>query len=660
MAFSFLKEDNLSQKFSAAKTYTESLNEPFPEFDRIARNVPRKDKDPRYPSTTDGTTAAVIRKLGKRIVQQLPTGSIETDSDDDWLPIVAGFVYREKILPYANLDYDLIQKCWQVIERGATFGSTATYTPFVSHDGYFCPDLVLPYWGDVFLQPGKKSGYDSDYVFLRSWWQADDIDNLIEGEKKRAADAKKRGEKYESTWDVDALKKAKDMSQTKDTKALTPHEEERATKAEGIPVITGFQKGTGATFYTFLLGGVEDEVLIIRRKKNKDPRGKMPVDFYYHDTDGANPLGRGVVELVGGLQNLIDSDMQMYQFNRALMLAPPLLKKGQFSKKKIVYDPNAIIDLGTDPGASIEPLKVDTSAVVNYPDLYGLQKSQLLNLVSSPDTSISSEIGNPGFGKTPTAINAQQATMSVDDNFVRKMFEAWFENWSETAINLYFAERSGVEEMQLDDETAKELRKLVDEGKLPPTFISEDDKIMIDFDTATPALKFRVDASTSKMKDDKNQLESLQGVLQALDSSPVLAQIITQQYPDKILALFNRLVGTSSVEDPEELEINLDEFKQKQEEAQMMAEQQAMAAQQQPAPQEQPQEMPMMNPEQAEMPQDTQMPNDGMEEELTNQLMQMGVPQDLIEEAHQMAESGEYDADQILAAIEGVMSNATI
>ena len=642
-AFSYLKEDNLLEKFNAAKEYTESLTEPFPEFDRIARNRPKKNKDPRYPNTTDGTTAATIRKLGKRVVQQLPTGYVESDDESDWLPVVARFIYTEKILPYANLEYDLIQKAWQVIEKGATFGATATYTPFVNHDGYFCSDLTLPYWGDTFIQPGKKSGYDCKFVFLRSWWQPEDIEALIDAEKKRKKEAKEKGEQYDSTWDLKALEKAKEMTSNKDEKAKTPHEEDRNTRSEAVEVITGFQEGVGATFYTFIVGGTDssnEETTILRRKKNKDPRGKMPIDWYYHDTDGFNPLGRGIVELVGGLQNLIDADMQMYQFNRALMLNPPVVISG-IPKRKVVFAPNVIIDAGSNPEAYIKPLDIDNSAVVNYPNLYGLQKSQLLNLVSSPDTSISAEVGNPGFGKTPSAINAQQANISVDDNFVRKMFEAWFEHWSETAINVYFAERQGVEELQLDEDTTKELLDLVKEGKLQldeqaMALLVNENKIMIDYDTATPALRFRVDASTSKMKEDAQQGDILTALLGSLDSSPVLQQIVP---PEKILATWNRIVTNSSVENPEELEVDLDEYKAQQEQQMaMQQEQMAMQAQAEQMPQEAP--MPV---EEAPQPSDAQ--------QVMQQLASIGLPDSLLAEAEQALMNGE-NPDDVLTGIE--------
>lgn len=643
MAFTFLTEDNLGDKYEQAKRYTEKNTKPYQEFERIANNMPADSRDPRYSDVTDGTTSAVVRKRGKRVVQQLPTGKVETDNDDDWLPIVAGFVFTNKILPYANLDFDLIQKCWQVIENGEKFGGVPTYVPFVNHDGYFCSDLAIPYWADVFIPEGYKSGNTVPYLFLRSWWQKEDIESQIAQEKKLKKAAKKRGDKYESTWDIEVLEKVKNSLTAKKEEEQNPGERERGTNPKGIEVVTGFQIGVGATFYTFVPTDDDDSndkgVAIIRRKVNKDPRGKMPMPWYYADSDGTNPFGRGTVELVGPLQNLIDTDMQMYQWNRALMLAPPIIAKGNFPKKKIVYAPNAVITV-TDPQASIDTLNVDTSAVVNYPDLYGLQKSQLLNLVSSPDTSISSDIGNPGFGKTPQALNQQQANISVDDNYVRKNFEAWFENWAETAINIYFAERTGKETLQLDKETVSQLEKLAERGKFDMSLINENNEILIDYDTATPALKFRVDASTSKMKDDVNQGDILDSLLSKVESSPILAGIIPQE---KIIAAWNAMVATSGVENPEDLKVDLEEFKQQQE----LAQQQAMEA-----------EMAAGQPIEGEVVETPELAQTNPEhDQFIAQLQGIGVPDEFIVQAQDMIAKG-YSLDDTLTAIKGVISDA--
>lgn len=661
VVFSYLNETNIFDRYKSSKTYTEQLTQPFPEFERLARNRPLEGIDPAYPKTTDGTTASIIRKTPRRVVQQLPTGVIESDDDDAWLPLIAQFVYSNKILPYADEDYELIQKTWLAIEGGLTFGSTATYTPFLNHDGYFCPDLTIPYWGDIFLQRGKKSGYANSYIFMRAWWQKADLEALIDSEAKQIKKSKKDKTDYTPTWDIEALKTVLEHETEKDQQARTPSEKERSLETGGIELVTGFQKGVGAKFFTFN----PSSQTIVRTKTNKDPRGKMPIDWMYGDIDGNNPLGRGIVELIGGLQNLIDSDMQMYQYNRALSLAPPVIKYGNIGNFK--YAPNSVVK-ARNPTDKIVPLVIDTSGIANYPSLYGMQKSQLLNLVSSPDTSISSDVGNPGFGKTPTALNQQKATLSIDDNYIRKMFETWFANWSETAINLYFAERSGIEELQLDDDTIKKLKKLGDEGHFDVSLLSEDGKIMIDYDTATPALKFRVDASTSKMKDDSDQLAALQGLLGTLENSPILQGIVP---PEKILGAWNSIVASSGVEDPEELSIDIEAFKAEQDQAKQMQMQQQQAQMAQPAPQ-MPQETGVQGqlPPEMLMSQNAQLPmqqedmsetaqmqgQEGSEqlspedEQIIMHLQALGLPEEAILTAIQLLEQG-ATADEVLQAI---------
>jgi hypothetical protein len=536
-AYSYLTPENIFRHYQRAKDYTYVLTLPFPEFERIARNRPFEGIDPAYPKTTDGTAASIVQKTPKRVVQQLPTGSIESDQAHQWLDIVAEFIYTEKILPYANEDYGLFEKSHLAIEGGLTFGSQCTYTPFLNHDGYFCPDLTLPYWGDIFLQRGKKSGYACSYVFMRSWWQKDDVKALIESEKKLA-----KSKSYKPTWDVKALAEVLEAQSTKDFQAMTPDEKERGLDTTAIEFVTGFQKGVGAKFLTF----VPMVKKVVRTKVNKDPRGKMPIDWLYGDIDGNNPMGRGIIELIGGLQNLIDSDMQMYQYNRALMLAPPVIKYGNIGD--FSYTPNAVIDAQNDPNAKIVPLDIDTTAIANYPALYGLQKSQMLNLVNSPDTSISSQVGNPSFSKTPQGVKAQQATISVDDNAVRKRFESWFRNWSETAINLYFAERTGKEKLQLNKETAMRLRELPD---FDQKLLTPDDKILIDYDTDTPILKFRIDPNTTSVADKATQVQDAQGVLDMVMKYPILNK--TFGGPIDIDVLARRIVVNSGIDDPEQV-----------------------------------------------------------------------------------------------------------
>ena len=553
----FLTEKNFWHKYHKAVDWTKQWTEPFDEFVRIARNETEPGTPPEYARVSDGTTASLIRKTPKRIIQQLPTGVVTSDDDDDWLPIVAEFILLNKIIPYANSDYDLIQKFWSTVENGLVVGGQAIYTPFLKRGREFTTDASLVYWGDIFFQPGKKSFYDCDYFFMRSWWQPETIDQILEADKKIEAEAKKNGGEYVSTWDTKALKEVRTNITSKDEQARTRAEEKLGIDASGIEVVIGFQKGVGAIFYTGCPANEGADGTIVRRKKNKDPRGLPPVDYFYSDVDGSNPFGRSVVEIVGGMQNMIDADMRAYKFNRALGLAPPVLVYGNVDTTQAIYEANALVDMGDDPKNRIEPLSVDTSAIANYPNIYALNKTQLYALFNSGgDTTISAEIGNPGFGKTPAALKQQKELMTADDNYIRKNFESFFENWAETAINVYFAEREGVEVLQLDRKTADKLRELEKEGKLENGFVDSNNKVRIDYSTATPALHFRVDASTSKLNGQSEQLEALQLLLQ-IAATPSLSQIVP---PEKLAACWNKIVANSGVEDSEDLTVDLSQF----------------------------------------------------------------------------------------------------
>lgn len=553
----FLTEKNFWHKYHKAVDWTRQWTEPFDEFVRIARNETEPGTPQEYARVSDGTTASLIRKTPKRIIQQLPTGVVSSDDDNDWLPIVAEFILLNKIIPYANSDYDLIQKFWSTVENGLVVGGQAVYTPFLKRGREFTTDASLVYWGDIFFQPGKKSFYDCDYFFMRSWWQPETIDQILEADKKIAEEVEKNGGEYTSTWDAKALQEVKKNITSKDAEARTRAEERLGIDSSGIEVVMGFQKGVGAIFYTGCPANEGEDGTIVRRKKNKDPRGLPPVDYFYSDVDGSNPFGRSVVEIVGGMQNMIDADMRAYKFNRALGLAPPVLVYGNVDTTQAIYEANALVDMGDDPKNRIEPLSVDTSAIANYPNIYALNKTQLYALFNSGgDTTVSAEVGNPGFGKTPTALKQQKELMSADDNYIRKNFESFFENWAETAINVYFAEREGVEELQLDRKTADKLRELEKEGKLEDGFVDSNNKVRIDYSSATPALHFRVDASTSKLNGQSEQLEALQLLLQ-IAATPSLSKIIPQE---KLAACWNKIVANSGVEDSEDLTVDLDQF----------------------------------------------------------------------------------------------------
>jgi hypothetical protein len=105
--------------------------------------------------------------------------------------------------------------------------------------------------------------------------------------------------------------------------------------------------------------------------------------------------------------------------------------------------------------------------------------------------------------------------------------------------------------------------------------LSDDNRIRINYDTATPKLKFEVDASTSKMADEVKQLESYRGIVDLIDKSQFLQQIVP---PQKQMALWNAIINNSGAENREKLVVTDKEVEE------MLQQQQANAGQ---APREQ-------------------------------------------------------------------------
>lgn len=545
----YIKETELAEGFTSAVAAAEPLHKPFPEYERIARNRPHPGIAKELPKVTDGTVAAMIMKQPKRTIQQIPTGKLK--SKDEWMALVGGYILENVLLDDDDYVAELIQKCWALCAKSLTYGSQPWLVQLI-HDGQkYTVSFSLPYIQDVFLEQGKLSYKDSSVIYVRAWYQPSQIDAIIEGCKQRKKAAEDRGEMYEDLWDMKALEEIKDKVQEKEDASKTPAEREKGMSPTGIQLIHAFQKGVGSTFYTFYMGGGDDDsdVTVCRRKKNPDPRGLIPLGGMYADFDFSNPYGRGLVELAGPMQNLLDSEVQAYQYKRIMEMDGPVVGRGTGIQWSTIKNrPRAIWKMG--PQDTVEPVKYSTTSLERFPDNYGLIKSQILNLGASPDTSIGSEVGNPGFSRTPAGVKSMEANLSIDDNYLRKQFESCWQEIMETMLNLYFAEKTGKEVLQLDKATADKVRKL------RPEAVNENNEVMIDYDGELEAIKFRVDPSSSSVQDNQQQVEILGALLERIEGSPMLAELVPKE---KLTEIYNSIVTASGVEDPEKLQIETEE-----------------------------------------------------------------------------------------------------
>lgn len=512
----FISADTAYEAYNETRKWMRPYFEPLDEFERIARNRPSPKIPANMPKITDGTMAAIVQEQPKRIIQQIATGQVECDDYPEYAKI-ADLVHTRTLIPNYNRMGDALQKHWNMLGKAMTYGRATSYTFFTSTNGILHTDFNIPYAKDVYSEKGKVFAADSNVRFMRSWYQKHDLTAIIEKEQRM----EKAIKGYKSDWDIPELIAFREAGPSaKPADQQTPAEREKGGDVGGYEVIHAFQRGNAANFYSFAPKmqdgkGQNKNKGMLRTKKNKDPRGLMPLDDLYCNIDLSNPMGRGQVELSGGVQNLIDQQMQMFQFMMTMMMGPPLQVWGNVNKASLKFLPNSIWDMGSMATNKVEAYSINNEGINNFPNNYGLLKSQILNLNSSQDNSISAESGNPQQSKTQAGVQQQAARLGVSDNYLRKQFEAWFSRQSETSINVHFAEMTGKPTMRLEGEELKEVLKTP-----AAKFVDKQGILTIPYkEISEVAFKFNVDASSSEVKEDADNADKLAQALEIIQKS---------------------------------------------------------------------------------------------------------------------------------------------
>jgi hypothetical protein len=530
---SFLDTKNINDIYQETKEHHKKYFTYFDEYERLARNRPSPKIDKNLPKTTDGTLAGIIKEQPKRVIQQIPTGKVNCSTYPE-LAEVAGHVLTNELIPLGTTQGSAIQKGWIMLNKALTYGVSVSYTYFTNTGDRMHTDFVIPYIKDILIEKGKTYGPDSNIEFMRSWYTKYDIMGIIQKEQRLM----KKDAKYKPEWDLKQLQALLDAGITdqKDDDQ-TPHEREKGSDAGGFEIIHGFQRGVKEKFYSF--APVLGDKNIVKTKINPDPRGESPLNYLYCDIDLSNPYGRGAVEQSGGIQNLLDHQMVMFQFMNTLLMGPPLQLWGNLNKSTIKFKPNAIWDMGANQNNKIEPFQVNTSAINNFPNNYGLLKSQILNLNSSLDSSVSATSGNPGFSKTPAGVKNNETRLSISDNYMRKQFEKWYGDQSETSLNIFFAEMEGKGEVEIGEDQVSKMT----EETLKKYYSKKTGKLSIPYSTIKDeTFKFIVDASSSQVKEDADNAEKLTELLR------ISQNVLTDDQKYKLVKAIGDEIGAKNLD----------------------------------------------------------------------------------------------------------------
>lgn len=446
----YLEKAELQDVYYEAERTAKDWFTPFNEYERIAGNRLSKTLAKNMPRVNDGSLAASLIETPMQVYPSMQTGKFTSQNRKEaWLNEIANITWKTKIVPNANTQAPFFDKEQIALYRALKYGMQPRYNFFVSTENYTGSDWSLPYVRNLKLEPGKFSVDDCDYVFLDIYYTKLQLKKIIDKLGK---------DKDTGGWDVKQLKTLADMAMTnKEMDEQNINEREKAVQSSGIKITACFQRGIGAPFYMF--SKHLEKGSCIRTWKNPDPTGDLPITSQYCYENLESPYGIGRIELAGPTQNVLDYMTQAHVFATQVGLQPPKKLSGptdQTNFNSLTHTPDALWQLGQ---AQIDVVQNTNSVYTQFPNNFGLYKSQLQTLQGRTDGSISAESGNPNFSKTSAGVKMQQDRTNSQDNYLRNKADTASAKMAEKMMNVHMAQMEGADILDAAEEDIEKLLK---------------------------------------------------------------------------------------------------------------------------------------------------------------------------------------------------------
>jgi hypothetical protein len=504
----FLSQTEVYKAYSDACDEALQWRKDYDQFERLADNGLLDDLDENLPEVNDGTLAASLFKLAKRVIRKDLSGrATALDRNDQWLTELANIRWEKHILKNANMQATPRRKWKDAVRKSAIYGGQPIINLFTEHGS----DFIVPYAQDVKLEAGKVSDLDSDVIFWDVYYTKLQVKNMLE----QALNEQKTNDGY-NNWDIQALQ---DIINAEPTESRPGNEEPKTThdngvKKNGIHFYIAFQRGKEAPFYM-----CHKNKKVIRQWSNPDPTGDMPVHYLYCYQDFINPYGIGIVKLAGGTQNVLDYMRQSDVLATQIGIRPPKQIQGnpdEVDEDSLIYAQDANWYVGN---AKVERMEMSNQVYQQLPTRMEMYQSSLNKLLPMGDSTVSSTAGDPLQSKTPAGVKAAQASLSIDDEDFMENVDETYELVAKSMINYEFANMQGTDLMKLSQDEQEILQKSgldfpQDENGEPSM------ELEIEWDNARATFDFEVNAEADKTTDDEKRLEGLLKVAEMKTTDP--------------------------------------------------------------------------------------------------------------------------------------------
>lgn len=493
----------------------------------------------------DPKLATLTLERAYRVMAQMQTGKVIPVSKNDMgASKLMNLILDKYVLKHANAQFDFLTKMRMVDLYSNIYGNFFTLTDWdVKENGYVGPDVWMLNIRDVFPQVGAVSLEDSDYVIVRSWKPISYFESI----------AKQKGYKNVGKI-IDKLKEKSGSKQNRDTEDKSQRDQDQypdavaAKKSGYFEVLTQFERDRWVDYSV-------DTDLVFRDIENPHDNGELPVDCKYSIPLLDDFMGMGDFERGGSMQMTINSIWNLYLDSVKMSIYPPTLinKDNIASMSSLKWGAAEKWLVRNQINNAVQPVPLSPQGTQTFNNTFQVAAASLLNMFGTTDTTTTSQT-DPGFGKTPQAIEHQQQRENTRDNADRFYMEQYLTRISKKMVNLISKKQTSsitvrLFEEELDDlaRDYEEVREMYDEktGKLTIPKKNTGD-ILYDYEIVSGST-YAVDQKTQQ--DNLNLFLQLYLKAQTPQGNMLVADLKNEGYEFKFGELFKRIMGNSGIQD---------------------------------------------------------------------------------------------------------------
>lgn len=479
-----------------------------------------------------------------RVMSQLQTGKVVGISKNDMGDaMLKNLILDKYVIPNANSQFDFLTKMRMVDMYSNIYGNFFTLVDWnVNKNGYVGPDVWLLNIRDVFPQVGAVSLEDSDYVIVRTWKPISYFESI------------KKNKDFKNVSQIIEKLTAKASSKaSKDVIATSQREQDQYPKADA-------SKGTG--YYEVLtmyerdrwVDYCVDADLEFRDIPNPHKDNDLPVKCKYSIPLVDDFMGMSDFERGASMQKLTNSIWNLYLDAVKMSIFPPMLinKDNIASMSSLKYDAAAKWLVRNQLSNAAQPVNLSPQGISTFNNVYQVSTAAILNLFGTTQTN-TSESTDPGFGKTPQALQMQAARENTRDNADRFYMEQYLTSVMKKFCNLLAKKQSTAIKIRLFEPEIEDLARSYPEIK--NDYDEKSGMLSVKKGSGSTLYDYEIVSGSTYAVDQKQQQQNLGNLLtmfqqaQTPNGNLLVASLKEEGFEFHFGELLKRIISSSGIQD---------------------------------------------------------------------------------------------------------------